>query len=582
MTSAVALRSASLLSICLLLLWVLSPIGGQSSLRLLYETNSTIIGQNLVYYSAPDSYFQVFANISLFQIPGVAIGASLAASEQVLSGAYDVWGHAKVPQIDLHRLDDHPSAKDGSEWALVKDVLRLDNDSQPYTSLTGFNVQGLVPGRHATFNMEYDYLDLDCKRILKANASATAAYLNQSDIYIAPPLRGSTNGGWDYISNRTIYLGEPMVSSVSGLRGRSFFKVAFNAAAFNVTLRLPKADLWSNNQTSPTYFLYGADDQIPIGPGPSNSSLGQPTRQEVHLFQCEPTQISLELYTSCDNSGRCTVEKVRRPSAQRLQPSDDCYGKGRYGNLACTTRSWGITHDLFELWDTVFAVQGSSSLFTDYMKRQSGTPYDRTRTEGVYWKDVTPEQVSVRLTTLLNTFLHTMAWTQQVTRWAPWAFPGDAIPRDTYPQSPALAARYSRMLNVTAANSYRIPVYRANVPWVLTLLFTTTVLVVLATVNLVISYTILAPDIFGYISSLTRASISQQDRGMSLLNSDSLADTGTGLDGPQRARLLKDLMIRVEDVQPTDEVGCIAARLHSGVNANAEPHGVLKRGRRYV
>ncbi|KAF2658976.1 hypothetical protein K491DRAFT_689580 [Lophiostoma macrostomum CBS 122681] len=54
-SSAFALRSFNALSIYLLLLWSLSPLGGQSSLRLLSETNTAIFDNSVAYCASPDS-----------------------------------------------------------------------------------------------------------------------------------------------------------------------------------------------------------------------------------------------------------------------------------------------------------------------------------------------------------------------------------------------------------------------------------------------------------------------------------------------------------------------------------------------
>lgn len=42
-----------MVSVVLLLLWTLSPLGGQSSLRLLHEANATMTDIGIVYYFDP-------------------------------------------------------------------------------------------------------------------------------------------------------------------------------------------------------------------------------------------------------------------------------------------------------------------------------------------------------------------------------------------------------------------------------------------------------------------------------------------------------------------------------------------------
>lgn len=60
---AVSLRSFSILSCAIFLLWSLSPLGGQSSLlRLLYEANFTVTTSQAVYYPVPDAYSWLMMN----------------------------------------------------------------------------------------------------------------------------------------------------------------------------------------------------------------------------------------------------------------------------------------------------------------------------------------------------------------------------------------------------------------------------------------------------------------------------------------------------------------------------------------
>lgn len=92
-------------------------------------------------------------------------------------------------------------------------------------------------------------------------------------------------------------------------------------------------------------------------------------------------------------------------------------------------------------------------------------------------------------------------------------------------------------------------VYKANRLWVAILLATTTILQLLAFLGLILQFFIHAPDVLGFASSFTRDNPYVP-----------LASGGSSLDGPDRARKLRDLRLQIADVRPESETGYIAVR----------------------
>ncbi|KAM0426222.1 hypothetical protein ACHAPT_008572 [Fusarium lateritium] len=92
-------------------------------------------------------------------------------------------------------------------------------------------------------------------------------------------------------------------------------------------------------------------------------------------------------------------------------------------------------------------------------------------------------------------------------------------------------------------------VYKANRLWVAILLATTTLLQLLAFLGLILQFFIRGPDVLGFASSLTRDNPYVP-----------LAPGGSSLDGPDRARKLRDLRLQLADVRPESETGYIAVR----------------------
>lgn len=121
---------------------------------------------------------------------------------------------------------------------------------------------------------------------------------------------------------------------------------------------------------------------------------------------------------------------------------------------------------------------------------------------------------------------------------------------------------------VEARASTQREVYRASRPWITVLFVATLVLQVLAVAGVVLDMLIIqAPDIMGYVSSLTR------DDGHF-----PLPVSGSTLGGRERARLLGDVTVRIADARPGEDVGYIAfERAKSGM-----PWVPLDRRREYL
>ncbi|KAB2572648.1 hypothetical protein DIS24_g9622 [Lasiodiplodia hormozganensis] len=90
--------------------------------------------------------------------------------------------------------------------------------------------------------------------------------------------------------------------------------------------------------------------------------------------------------------------------------------------------------------------------------------------------------------------------------------------------------------------------YEVQYSWFALYFAATTVLAICAVTTVVISALTRAPDLFGGVSSLTRDSAFMT----------TVPDGGSLLSGSERARLLQDVWVRIQDVQPEDDVGRIA------------------------
>jgi hypothetical protein len=95
--------------------------------------------------------------------------------------------------------------------------------------------------------------------------------------------------------------------------------------------------------------------------------------------------------------------------------------------------------------------------------------------------------------------------------------------------------------------SRAIRVYRTNFGWVSVFIFGVILLQFCAVAALFLKSMTIAPDILGYVSSMTRENTHTP-----------LPAGGSSYSGPERARLLRDLKVQILDVQCYDDTGHIA------------------------
>lgn len=148
---AISLRSWSVLSFAILLLWFLSPLGGQSSLCLLHEANSTVVTSRPVYYPDPGAYSSLaslgFAHY-LNQMRAI-ISTSISTTDTLQNSPVDIWNHPEIPRLrQLEQADLSHDSQD--QW------IDVNEDTTAYTSLTGLSVLGLHANSIVIFSVIHE------------------------------------------------------------------------------------------------------------------------------------------------------------------------------------------------------------------------------------------------------------------------------------------------------------------------------------------------------------------------------------------------------------------------------------------
>lgn len=181
------------------------------------------------------------------------------------------------------------------------------------------------------------------------------------------------------------------------------------------------------------------------------------------------------------------------------------------------------------------------------------------------WTQIPEEIFSTRFSQLFNTFWLASQWNLDIT---------DRSGRNQsefYNETTHEVSNYYQVANAQVLTT--VKVYRANFVWVVLLLVVSIILLLCAVASLLIRLFILAPDILGFVSTLTSDNILFQDQPDTMLSST--------LSGQNRAKKLRDLRVKIADVKPDDEVGHIALAPDIWASSQKAEQTRLRRGRLY-
>lgn len=543
--TAFTLRSANIVSVVLLFLWTLSPLGGQSSLRLLHEANATVTEIGTVYYSDPAAVMDFGEMSTWFTLIPTVLGAGLAVSEDVKNRPVDLWSHPKIPRLDEIERNAQNTVNREGEWIAVN-----ASSNVTYSSWVGINVQGLRPDKQTTMQVKTNYMYLDCEKLYGGTPAAVVDYLQNPNISFYPTL--NTEGPEsDYTDvNDRYLLFRALVMNMPSpiIQDFSFFlRAAWNSTDSGRAKNQSTPSTLFQNQ--PITYLYGASYATGV----------EDEQQVIYIHTCTPHVVFMEAQVDCQ-ADACEVVQVRNVPDE---PASKCTSTSGY-ILDCLTQGSYMVQMFLRFFPTVVSAgysSGALNPFDDWIAGSNKTyrtnPTDSDRTIG----NIPDKRISDRLTALLNTYWQAGSWGTQVTG-------ADLFSKPEYPWNGSSTAPERFMNTTQAVFSERIPVYKADVGWIISLILITTVLLLLGVVNVVVSFWTIAPDLFYYASSLAREN-----------PYTNIPDGGTALDGGERSRLLRNLKVQIADVSPEQEVGYIVVK--SAESNEDFSTGRLKKGRAY-
>lgn len=531
------LQQITVISILLMTLWSLSPIGGQAALRVVFRANETTSSQiPLRYLDTGPAGIAYTGEITIVGLDGeispsneLVYGATLFQTDKTKLGSEDAWGNVKVPRIES--LDAATADRDG--WIPFTSPA---SQVESYSSLLGIPVVNIPQTGQVGFTFESSYVSLSCAP-LESNVTYNATNSGKLNI-LCNDCPGSSLKSVSISSTSTVE-----DDRVRCLLGVNFTDCSTNSSElFSQTI-----DIYSY---SPVGWVHGA---------------------------CSVTETHVETMVNC-TTGLCGATAVRHSTTDH-----------RPANVTA-----------FDYWGTaaLVGINGASLGSIDFsspseffLNDSSTLPFSQSVNGVAVFVDlstVSPDVLAARASMILNTGLQLVISStafglnlsaEKALYYGPnYTTPATVLsPNDDPWNSTAWVPDGSGvplwLANVTApfvgalsiaTLSQTSEVYRADYAWVVMLFVSSAVVLVVGLVGAILERLTVAPDLFDPVAGWT-----YNNRYLGI------PETGTALDRLERVRLLKGLAVRVGDVHPQDENGKI------GLGAK-ETTGNLKEERLYA
>jgi len=533
----------------LVLLWALSPLGGQASLRLMYKTNITATYDQGLRYMDTGVLGNMFANEGFINSNDIALdgqgmpltipGLYQAAVVQNLDsklGPRDIWGNVKIPRLD--RLNQSLADADG--WI---NFTTPSSSVESYSSLLGLPVINVSGTGDVEFSVESVYIAL-----APADKVATGPMVYYSDgIYQFTGLNVTCPDCLNWNHNDSL---DPKLMT------------ARNMLLYGEPFPQPNATMMANAS-------YSGPRSIRFDSGILGSASNPDAR--IVTFSCPVTQHFVETTIRC-TSGNCAAVRARPSTTERRNQN------------ATSFDLWGtFALDMISRISNAKAmmVSSASELFmNDSVAIPIPSGVQSPSKNFVDLSLVEPQLLADRASMLLNAALQTfmspagftgdllttnlslyglphipatgvnvtLAWLNAtVTRTGGGggggtiAGPEELVHRQIMADVPFIAA------DTTATVTQFTEVYRADYAWVAVLIVSSAVLVATGVAGMALGSYVRAPDVFDPLMGLT-------------YNNPHLDVPGhhSTLSATERARLLRLLTVRLGDVQPYSETGKIS------------------------
>jgi hypothetical protein len=576
--SQLLMQRLTIVGVNLLFLWILSPLGGQASLRLMERDVKEIYTTSKLRYmtTGPAATMwglsSTYIDSGKFADAGALYTAALMAPLSIKNGPQDPWGNVKIPNLEALN-----STTDGDGWVAVSPNLSMP---ESYSSLVGLPIVGLSQTAGSNFSLQYTYLSVECGSFSQVpypgnNGSTSILSTNATRLEEFVPGQVWSN------KSETPPFGDPNVVSTS------FFMDTTRSFPWGVNVG-DDQDLYMgrldgffgnyNRSLMPEKELTTKRELVYVS---QYATSHDDSEFGVNIAKCALSQKHVEAIIQCQGTA-CATKKMRK-SREDTRPA------------ALT----GLEHGTIMFWfakkfPNAVTFNAGSSPTEHFLANTSRFPFVQqvgSISQDVAWANLSlvPKDVfSTRLSLAINTFYQASVQPtgyfgnlpQNLSLYGPDTIPATDInaylPKNLSATDHTFTDWYGTFEigiqsiespfigSTTTANVTTVEgIFVCNFAWFSLLMVASAVTLIIGTAALILKRRTLGPEMFGFVTSMTYENPWVK-----------LPEGGTMLDAMERARLLKDVRVHVGDVRGDEEVGHVA--FAAGV-----PIRKLERGRLY-
>ena len=426
------------------------------------------------------------------------VGASTLTSKAIINSPMDQWGNVKIPRLDELEF---PAKTAGNPWVPIE-----EKSDRTWVSLSGLMLKDIPIHGVSSFVLESSYIDIACSDVIQI------PYINTTKSRREIDWRASFEAAQVHLNGNNMT--DPFQRGPDIHYWSSFF--------IDTT-----SEAYTTYET-PQNIMYGSVARTFPSSGDALSSYGN-GNTSLELYNCSFTSPRIEANVTCDGRS-CKVTHMRRSVKDLTSPVHPPLAHEELRNL--------LTGMPISLGSPTFSVPNP----VDQYMLGSDSPLSL----GIApfapgYSKITGANFSKRLTTYINTLWQASLSPYSIALGASADFtPVNYTARGSAVYVPsANTTAFTR----TVLDNAR---YSANRFHAFFLLAITVVLQACAVAGLFLKVTTKAPDLLGYVSTMTRDNVYS-----------SVPPGGNVMDGVERARCLADMKVKLADVRPTEDVGHI-------------------------
>ncbi|KAE8375523.1 hypothetical protein BDV26DRAFT_267796 [Aspergillus bertholletiae] len=212
-STQVMLKTYNWLGLGIVLLWLISPFGGQASLHIIKPQHLHHDGVQEVQYLDINGLSQPPKLLSLHAQPKLldtVYRANLLTPKSLMQSPRDAWSNIKIPQI--RRLArDHTPRREGGRYDTV-------GINASYSSPIGVPVFGIPANADSTFALETSYIDTSCISVTSALQSSLGHVHDRDGLWISPSFPLNNTRSLDSSAAPQIYLSTAFATQSSSNR----------------------------------------------------------------------------------------------------------------------------------------------------------------------------------------------------------------------------------------------------------------------------------------------------------------------------------------------------------------------------